>query len=270
MPSADSSSDNRIVGVSADDLIKLQAPFDPKDIEWRAQTSGISRDGRAWVRVLAYIDNRAVMKRLDDVCGPSNWRDEYDTSPVGGVLCGISIRVNGEWITKWDGAETTDIEPIKGALSGSEKRTAVKWGIGRYLYELESKLVYVNESRGDNWIRVYENNKTKQGKQVTGYWSPPNLPGWALPPNMDSRSHSDIVGGAPEVNANITDHTVTAAQIVKMKALCNKLGMSREDRDMKIRAVLTYTQGELSIERLNQLVKAKEAKAALEAEDDDA
>lgn len=51
------------------DLNKFDAPFNPEDIEWRIQQSGKTRDGKVWAMVLAYVTNRAIMKRLDDVCG---------------------------------------------------------------------------------------------------------------------------------------------------------------------------------------------------------
>ncbi|ELN7608627.1 recombinase, partial [Salmonella enterica] len=50
------------------DLNKFDAPFNPEDIEWRIQQSGKTRDGKVWAMVLAYVTNRAIMKRLDDVC----------------------------------------------------------------------------------------------------------------------------------------------------------------------------------------------------------
>ena len=58
------------------------------------------------VSVLAYVTNRAIMKRLDTVCGKGNWkRNEYKDLPNNaGVQCGISIKIDGEWVTKWDAA----------------------------------------------------------------------------------------------------------------------------------------------------------------------
>ncbi|WP_243664619.1 Rad52/Rad22 family DNA repair protein [Rhodothermus marinus] len=76
---------------------------------------------------------------------PENWRNEFRPGPGGGVLCGISIRIGDEWITKWDGAENTDIEPVKGGLSSAMRRAAVQWGIGRYLYRLPNQWVRIDE-----------------------------------------------------------------------------------------------------------------------------
>jgi len=54
------------------DLSKLKNVFPPEDIEWRVQSSG-EKNGKPWALVLAYITNRAIMDRFDEVCGPGNW-----------------------------------------------------------------------------------------------------------------------------------------------------------------------------------------------------
>lgn len=112
---------------------KLSAPFPPASIHWRAQN--VSKNGDKAL-ALAYIDARDVMDRLDDVCGPANWRDSYVETPKGRTICTLEIRVDGEWIAKSDGAGDTDVEGEKGSISDALKRAAVKWGIGRYLYSL--------------------------------------------------------------------------------------------------------------------------------------
>jgi len=161
-----------------DILDMLKQPFSPSDIEWRACRSGVSQGGKPWVMALAYITNRAIMDRLDDVVGPANWRNEYTQAPCGGILCGLSIRANGEWVTKWDGAENTDVEAIKGGLSGSMKRAAVHWGIGRYLYGLTENFAQVVEKG----TKGSQSAKIKATGQFI-YWMPPQLPEWALPSN---------------------------------------------------------------------------------------
>ena len=114
-------------------LSQLSAPFDPAAIHWRAQT--LTSDGNKAL-ALAYLNARDVMDRLDDVVGPENWQDSYTETPKGRTICTLSIRVNGEWISKSDGAGDTDVEGDKGSISDALKRAAVKWGIGRYLYAL--------------------------------------------------------------------------------------------------------------------------------------
>lgn len=44
-------------------LDQLDEPFAAEDIEWRIQQSGKTRDGKVWAMVLAYVTNRAIMKR---------------------------------------------------------------------------------------------------------------------------------------------------------------------------------------------------------------
>lgn len=134
----------------------LRAPFPPGAIHWRAQT--VTKDGTKAL-ALAYIDARDVMDRLDEVCTPANWRDSFTETPKGRTICTLEIRVDGEWIGKSDGAGDTDVEGEKGSISDALKRAAVKWGIGRYLYDL-----------GNVWApcESYEAN----GKKKWSKWAP--------------------------------------------------------------------------------------------------
>lgn len=162
----------------------LDAPFPSEDIEWRIQQAGKSGE-KIWAKVLAYVTNRAIMKRLDEVCGKAGWRNEYRDIPNnGGVECGISIKVEGEWITKWDAAENTQVEAVKGGRSGAMKRAAVQWGIGRYLYNLEEGFATVSTQRANGYHYA-------RSKEVgTFYWQPPALPAWALPLTVSLKTES--------------------------------------------------------------------------------
>jgi len=162
----------------------LDAPFPAEDIEWRIQQAGKSGE-KIWAKVLAYVTNRAIMKRLDEVCGKAGWRNEYRDIPNnGGVECGISIKVEGEWITKWDAAENTQVEAVKGGRSGAMKRAAVQWGIGRYLYNLEEGFATVSTQRANGYHYA-------RSKEVgTFYWQPPALPAWALPLTVSLKTES--------------------------------------------------------------------------------
>lgn len=163
-------------------LEKLKDCFPAEDIEWRVQRSGKTGKGY-WAVVLAYVTNRAIQQRLDDVCGPENWKNEFASAPNGGVICGISIKCGNEWVTKWDGADNTAVEAVKGGLSNSMKRAAVQWGIGRYLYKLDS-----------TFAQITENGKYKDKcKDDGGYfsWDPPQLPEWALPSDEETEQLID-------------------------------------------------------------------------------
>lgn len=119
----------------------LAAPFDPSLISWRV---GSMTKDKTKARALAYLDARDVMRRLDAVVGPGNWQTRY---PHAGAMtvCEVGIKVDGEWIWKANGAGHTDIEAEKGALSDAFKRAAVLWGIGQYLYDIDSPWVKIDE-----------------------------------------------------------------------------------------------------------------------------
>jgi hypothetical protein len=137
----------RVLIVSNDLLEKLKAPFDPKVIEWRV--GPMTRD-KTKCQALAYIDSRTVQERLDEVCG-LNWQTRYPWSADRKTCCEIGIKIGEEWIWRSDGAGDTDMEGSKGAFSDAFKRAAVKWGIGRYLYEMEAPWVFA-QPKGKSWI----------------------------------------------------------------------------------------------------------------------
>lgn len=122
---------------TTEEIKQLFAEFPRDAVSWRAQSMTQAGDK---AMALAYIDARDVMDRLDQICGPSDWQDRYEFHGAR-TICYLSIRVDGEWITKADGAGDSDVEAEKGAISDALKRAAVKWGIGRYLYSLDAPWV---------------------------------------------------------------------------------------------------------------------------------
>lgn len=118
----------------------LIAPFDPEQIHWRV---GVVSADKSKGLALAYMDARDVMDRLDAVCGPDGWQNRYSSSE-GLVICEIGLLVGpNNWVWKADGAGVTDIEAEKGAASDAFKRAAVRWGIGRYLYDIKGLWVKI-------------------------------------------------------------------------------------------------------------------------------
>lgn len=158
---------------------EFKKPFKAEDIEWRI---GRKSKDKTKATVLAYMNARAVQERLDEACGPENWEVSYEAVdmgfverhtfngniekvPVKGFVCKITIKGCDEdgnilTVTRQDGAQCTDFEPVKGGLSGSFKRAATQFGIGRYLYNLK-----------ETWVPIDQ----------YGNFKPPALPAWALP-----------------------------------------------------------------------------------------
>jgi hypothetical protein len=128
---------------------ELKAPFYWADLDWRVGSTNKEKT-EGWA--LPYITNRAVQDRLDEVMGMGFWRNEkYEPFRTTGVLAGISLLIDGQWITKWDGADQTDVEATKGGFSSAMKRAAAQWGIGRYIYHLPQFWVAL-EQRGRSTV----------------------------------------------------------------------------------------------------------------------
>jgi len=124
---------------------QLRQPFPTDKISFRPGATFADGDAKKGI-ALAYIDARDVMERLDEVVGPENWQCRY---PFAGC-CELSIRVDGEWISKANCGDESDIEAVKGQASDSFKRAAVLWGIAQYLYANENRW-YVMQKAGKSW-----------------------------------------------------------------------------------------------------------------------
>jgi hypothetical protein len=135
----------------------LSAPFPIEFIEWRiGSTTGDKSKGMA----LCYVDARAVMERLDSACNPGGWQCNYSQGVGGSIICNIGLRMQeGDWVWKADGAGATDVEGEKGALSDAFKRAAVRWGVGRYLYDLKAPWVEIQPRGKSYFIPDHEVNK---------------------------------------------------------------------------------------------------------------
>lgn len=122
---------------------ELRQPFPVNAVSFRAGAT--TRDKSACIG-LAYLDSRDIQERLDAVAGPANWSDSYHFDGAK-TCCQLSIKIDGEWVTKSDGSGDTHIESEKGAFSGAFKRAAAKWGIGRYLYTMPNVFVPYDSQR---------------------------------------------------------------------------------------------------------------------------
>lgn len=102
--------------------------------QWRVQAF-YPKENPTNCQCVAYIDARDVMALLDDVCGPENWMSDYK-EVKGRMYGGVAIKCGLEWVWKWDCGTESDTEGEKGEASDSFKRAAVKWGVGRFLYDM--------------------------------------------------------------------------------------------------------------------------------------
>jgi hypothetical protein len=199
------------------DLTALAAPFPDAQISWRVgSTTGIDKKTNepypgkeAKGMALAYIDARDVMRRLDEACGPACWQCEYTPMPNGTTCCRIAVRtVSGEWVWKANGGSATgDVEKEaeremaeKGGYSDAFKRAAVLWGIGRYLYELDSPWIAL-EKKGNSWVfpknaradldRAHQNFVKRLGRSEAASGAGVSPPASAPEANLTEASGSD-------------------------------------------------------------------------------
>lgn len=159
----------------------LAAPFDPREVRFKPQ---IVKNNKALA--IAYVDVRVVEDRLDDVLGVENWQDEYQVTPDG-VVCQLRVKIGGEWVVKSDVGSPSEQpdggDRLKAAFSDALKRTAIKLGIGRYLYRVPQQ-----------WVD-YDPVK----KQIT---NPPRLPDQFLPAAMRGGRTAQSPGPAGGTRAN--------------------------------------------------------------------
>jgi len=118
----------------------LTAPIEnPK---WRIQSKGPKTGKKTFCIVVPYIDARMVQERFDKAFGAENWENTYD--PESGSAS-ISVRIDGEWVTKSDVGIESQSDGVKGKASDAFKRAAVLWGVGRDLYLLGQKSLHLND-----------------------------------------------------------------------------------------------------------------------------
>lgn len=217
------------------DLGRLKEPFRPWEVEWRVGRAG-KKNGDVWARVLAYITSRAIMDRLDEVCGPDGWQTAFREGDDH-LQAGIGIRVGDEWVWKWDGTGRLDAsgglsgtDAGKGDFSNALKRAAVQWGVGRYLYDLDEGWAHVHP-KGEHYGRL---PKDKGGDSFR--WDPPDLPSWALPEDAKEgvdRKTGEIRGtngDAPDLDNSSKANAAKEATLKKISKALNAIEEKDEDK----------------------------------------
>lgn len=185
------------------DQLKADLPF-----KWKVQTA------KSWgCDMVCYIDSRIVQDHLDQVVGPENWQDNY-VEVAGKVYCQLSIRINGEWITKSDCGSASSFEAEKGQASDAFKRAAVKWGVGRFLYSIptiKTKSMALDNNKfapvDENGRRIYNISaycQIKSPKRMT----PEEIPG---PDDEEEPAHGEETGSQNPGNGHTEQSNAPAA-----------------------------------------------------------
>ena len=143
--------------------LKVEMPY-----KWKIQ--GYNKKGDK-AQCVAYIDARDLMDRLDEVMGIQNWRDSYRRDNSGRLICTLELKFNDEWIAKEDTGTEGNYEKEKSEFSDAFKRAGVKWGIGRFLYDMDIQWLDVKEvQEGERKVkRLYDGNVLVKSYQLTEY-----------------------------------------------------------------------------------------------------
>jgi len=157
---------------------ELRKPFPTGVLQWRAAAKPRGgQGGQGQVEVVSYLDARYIQGRFDEVVGPGNWQIDYKEI-AGAIFAGIGILcpIDGRVTWKWDTGHVTQNEKekarqdfgAKGSATDGEKRAAVQWGVGRYVYGLGRPTMPCSISQRGNPYNI----------QKPGY---KHLPWWAVP-----------------------------------------------------------------------------------------
>jgi hypothetical protein len=220
------------------DLSKLKEPFPPAAISWRVgSTTSDKKRGLAF----AYIDARDVQDRLDAVCGVAGWQCSFPHAN-GKTVCSIGIKIGDEWIWKANGAGDTDVEAQKGALSDAFKRAAVMWGIGRYLYDVETPWVEIEPAGKSFKIKASEYPK------LTKVLGGTKIPAPEPAPTQRKMTPEEWVSAA----INEIGHFQRVADFDDWKrnnsAALGALNMRDEDQAQRLESILNAVEAQLAAE----------------------
>jgi len=119
-------------------MAALAAPFAVEDIYWKPQA--MTRDRKKALAV-PYADGRAYEDCLNQVI-PGDWASHVTFTPASPkIVCTVTLTVCGITRTGDGEASLSDENAATGAYAQAFKRAAMRFGLGRYLYDLSSPWV---------------------------------------------------------------------------------------------------------------------------------
>lgn len=141
------------------DLRKLADP-EPLLSKLQIKIQTVSKTASSGLAV-GYIDARDVAERLDAVAGPDNWSDSFLVVQSEQKNWVVECRLTVAGVTKTDVGEG---DAAKDAYSDALKRAAVKFGLGRFLYDLPQVWADTND-RKDKFL----NPESVRAKMIAGW-----------------------------------------------------------------------------------------------------
>jgi len=138
------------------------------------------------------------------------------------TVCEIGILCGDTWVWKADGAGDSDVEAEKGALSDAFKRAAVRWGVGRYLYNLKSPWVAL-KAFGNSYA-IADEAKPQLDALLRGNMPKPLAPPVPPVPKQDrAQAAKSYVDEAIKAIGTLTDAAGLNAWVEANKAKLERL-----------------------------------------------
>lgn len=184
----------------------LSAPFPARRVQWRAQN--FTRD-RSSALMVAYVDARTVMDRLDDVC-PDSWSFDVEFLPGAAPVARGRLSVLG--LSRSDVGEAGEGEAatFKAAASDALKRCAVHFGVGRYLYDLPR-----------TWVPWSEERRAPLEEM--------RLPEWALPDDERSSGSAHVLGALETLRGELPRDVQQLREVYRhLRAALDAAGRAEE------------------------------------------
>ena len=167
----------------------LRRPFSPPAIGWKVQSSGDN-----WGIVVAYIDARLVIERLNAVI-PHRWTERFELFGSTGKTMMCHLTING--VTHSDVGSGTDAKAI---LSDARKRAAVPFGVGVSIYALPVVRMQTGsgpgklrrrEHKGKVYVDITDDTRKTLNERYEAWLEETGEP--AFGPVLD---HGDVYGAA--------------------------------------------------------------------------
>ena len=143
------------------EYLKRLLPLLKKPIphEWRVQSYSKTKPQAT---VMAYINARDAQDVLDAYC-EYGWHRKHQMLNDR-LYCSIGIEMpNGTIQWREDCGTESNEDKEKGQASDAFKRSAVNWGIGRFLYEMDIKYITASEKKAPN---TFPHPVDDQGKRI--------------------------------------------------------------------------------------------------------
>lgn len=205
-------------------LSRLSEPFPVDEVKFKPQKV---LQGKGTAIAVAFVDARIVADRLNAVVGPENWEDSYEPIVVteydskkdahiqyGGMKCTLTIL----GVTKSDVGSPSMADELKGSASDALKRAAVKFGVGRYMYDLGSMFLKYDE----------------QKRQFT---EKPKLPDFAVPEPTQSPDEA-IFELFYEATGNVSGENIIAAAAIMREFHPNSSLVQKRDIYKRLSALV--------------------------------